>query len=312
MIGCFQLFFDDAADSGSWLRSSSAPGESASGESRAALRVSILPRRVKPGMEVQARVAARIPDEQLRFAWRVGHGAYVAGTSRFEVPADAGRTQLSVRVEQVGGPSDSGAVEASVVVGNRPPALGSVALTPKGELRVGETLRVAASATDPDGDHVRLEYGWLVNGRRLRHAGRALPADRLAVGDRVEVEVWASDGVERSPRVRVGPVVRVNSLPEITSRPPTSLGRQAFEYRVRAQDADDSRRLRFRLLEAPAGTSLDPLSGRLSWDPGQAQPGRHVVLVAVEDWIGGQTTQRFEVVVGVDPVSTGLPMAQAE
>ena len=83
-------------------------------------------------------------------------------------------------------------------------------------------------------------------------------------------------------------------------------------YRVRAQDADDSRRLRFRLLEAPAGTSLDPLSGRLSWDPGQAQPGRHVVLVAVEDWIGGQTTQRFEVVVGVDPVSTGLPMAQAE
>jgi hypothetical protein len=187
-----------------------------------------------------------------------------------------------------------------------------VQLVPGRELPVGETLRVEARAEDPDGHRVRFDYAWIVNGRRLRHSGRSLSADRLAVGDRVEVEVRASDGVESSPGVRVGPVERVNSLPEITSRPPASV-RDRFEYRVQARDPDDARRLRFSLLEGPVGASIDPLTGQLMWDPSQAEPGRHAMRIAVEDWIGGRSTQHFEVGIGVGgEVRSGLPIAQAQ
>jgi hypothetical protein len=199
------------------------------------------------------------------------------------------------------------------IAGNRAPVLDSVELVPGRELPVGEMLRVEARAEDPDGHRVRFDYAWIVNGRRLRHSGNTLSADRLAVGDRVEVEVRASDGVESSPGVRVGPVERVNSLPEITSHPPTKSGQDRFEYRVRAHDPDDARRLRFSLVEGPAGASMDPLTGQLVWDSSRAEPGRHAVRIAVEDWIGGRATQHFEVWTEVGgEVQRGLPIAQAQ
>ena len=99
-------------------------------------------------------------------------------------------------------------------------------------------MRVDALAEDPDGHRVRFEYTWIVNGRPLRHAGKQLAADRLAVGDRVEVEVRASDGVEKSASVRLGPVTRANSLPEITSLPPAAFGADRYEYRVEARDVE--------------------------------------------------------------------------
>jgi hypothetical protein len=118
-------------------------------------------------------------------------------------------------------------------------------------LRVGESLQVRASAEDPDGHDVRLEYEWLVNGLRLRHVGNELPAERLAVGDRAEVLVRASDGVESSEVLRRGPVERINALPVVTSRPPSNRRGGPFEYRIRAEDPDDARRLRLRLVGGP-------------------------------------------------------------
>ena len=66
------------------------------------------------------------------------------------------------------------------------------------------------------------------------------------------------------------------------------------------EDADDDRRLRYRLLEGPTGMKLDWLSGKLTWAPSDAQAGTHAVEIEVDDLAGGKATQTFEIRVGFE------------
>ena len=93
----------------------------------------------------------------------------------------------------------------------------------------------------------------------------------------------------------------------ITSAPGGFGGDGAFRYQVAAEDPDGDRRMRYRLLEAPPGMSVDVLFGMVTWTPTESQAGSYPVVIEVDDMEGGKSTQGFEVHVAFDG---GMPANQ--
>jgi choice-of-anchor A domain-containing protein/RHS repeat-associated protein len=79
----------------------------------------------------------------------------------------------------------------------------------------------------------------------------------------------------------------VNQAPVLLTAavPPAGVG-QGYRYRVFAQDPDRGDGLRYALVGAPAGLSIEPVSGELSWTPAAAQSGTHAFTLRVTD-LGG-------------------------
>jgi len=74
-----------------------------------------------------------------------------------------------------------------------------------------------------------------------------------------------------------------NRPPRVTSTPVTvaEIGK-SYVYRVEAID-DDNDTLSFSLPKSPAGMSIGPSNGTLSWTPNASQSGAHQVIVAISD-----------------------------
>jgi plastocyanin len=89
-------------------------------------------------------------------------------------------------------------------------------------------------------------------------------------------------------------------FPTIVSTPPGQIKAETpFSYTVQAIDPDTDTLL-FRLLDAPAGMAIDPLSGRIDWTPMAHQTGTHPVMVSVTDPHCGEDAQGFSLHVLVD------------
>lgn len=87
----------------------------------------------------------------------------------------------------------------------------------------------------------------------------------------------------------------LNNSPSIDSTPVGVAAEGVlYRYDVDASDADGDL-LGFSLLEAPAGMSINPSSGLISWAPSAAQNGLHDVRVQASDSRGGVDTQDFVV-----------------
>jgi len=85
----------------------------------------------------------------------------------------------------------------------------------------------------------------------------------------------------------------VNAAPSITSQP-SGFDNGEFRYQTRAEDPDGDRTLRYRLVQGPAGLSLDNMSGLAYWKPNADQAGRHRIRIRVEDQKGGSDEQLFD------------------
>ncbi len=69
-----------------------------------------------------------------------------------------------------------------------------------------------------------------------------------------------------------------------------------YSYPVVAQDPDGDS-LTYSLTQAPAGMTIDPISGEITWNPGPDQVGDHPVTVSASDGRGGVDTQSFTLAV---------------
>lgn len=138
--------------------------------------------------------------------------ALACGSDEASAPAPTGN---SIVAQPSGAPDD----DASAGPGLGDPVIQRVAITPP-VLTPGEEIRAVVEASDPDGDPVHLQYVWRYNGHEVRRGDKpVLYLVDLKKGDRVEVEVTASDGThESSPKsatARAGnrpPVVSAVSL----------------------------------------------------------------------------------------------------
>ncbi len=116
-----------------------------------------------------------------------------------------------------------------------------------------------------------------------------------------DVVVEASDPYGASTTQRYQLVV-VEQVPVITTDPEAlALTDQAYAYDVDAFDPQPDDTLTYSLTESPAGMSIDPLIGLISWQPGIAEIGPHNVTVRVTDTGGYYSEQNYTLSVEETP-----------
>jgi len=274
-------------------------------------RVEIEPGAPAPGGSVTAQVRVNDPDGddvELGYAWRVNGRPVRSSGNSISLGSALKGDPVSVTVTASDGWDEGDPVTATVVVGNTPPVLQSVAFDPLGTLHRGQRVTARPIAIDPDGDSLEYEYTWWVEGRELANHSEVLDTSRLRRGDEVRLRVVARDGISRSNELESAPIRVENSPPKIVSTPRNMGDARVYRYQVEAQDPDGDRRLRFRLEQAPPGMTIDPISGALSWTPPPSATGSHGVEVVVDDLQGGEARQRFTVEIseeGSEPGAAG-------
>ncbi len=128
--------------------------------------------------------------------------------------------------------------------GNLAPVIEQLTLDPSAPA-IGETVTASPVVRDPEGDPVRVEYEWRVNGRVVAKSRKpTFASDDVAKGDRIEVTAVAHDGRNASEPyrryVRIG-----NRLPLLEGvlldvEPPVRPGREIVAV-PEASDPDDDR-----------------------------------------------------------------------
>lgn len=291
--------------------------EPAAGQNRAPVvgRVALDPASPVAGGRVRAVVQASDPDGgsvRLRYAWTL-EGKPVGGDQPELLLAQARKGQdVEVVVIASDGIADGAPARARAELGNRPPRMVAVGLDPIENLGVGDTVKAVPEGEDPDADPLRYEVEWLVNDRPVAGKGLELSTKGLRSGDRVAARVRATDGRVTTDPLTSGVVAIGNSAPRITSRPSTAFEEGEFRYDVEATDADgDSTRLRYSLVDAPAGMTIDRLDGTITWRPTKEQTGKHRVEVVVEDVEGAKFGQEFELTIAAAAGTETVPAAQA-
>ena len=196
--------------------------------------------------------------------------------------------------------------QASLFVQNTAPEVISLELEPETPT-VATPIHFEAEGADPDGDPLRFEITWTVDGEPLVTSEPVLPSDRFERGSRITAEVRAHDGVEAGPAKTSTTLTVGNAPPVFTSSPGDFTGETTLRSQLRAEDPDGDRRLRFALVTGPTGLELDPVTGAIEWTPEPDQAGSHRVEVTVDDGAGGIGRQEFELSVG-----RGAPAAPAD
>jgi hypothetical protein len=234
----------------------------------------------------------------MEYSWDINGVAFGGSSAEVVLPAVKTGDTISVEVVPVLGATRGAARTASVRVKNQPPMILGLGIevaddADRNPLDDTEMWRAIARAEDPDGDSLRFEYRWFVNGKESDVNGEFFKVGDLARGDRLEVEVRASDGRVSSGPARSGEVEVGNSPPTIVSVPPRVDARGQFRYAIRAEDPDGDRRFRFSLRQAPKGMQIDDVSGIVRWEPNADQAGRHAVEIVVTDEGGAESSQSF-------------------
>jgi len=280
-------------------------------------RVSLVPRDPRPGERVQAVAEVSDPDGdavRLSYEWSLdGRPLQVRGDA-FEGRAEKGNA-LEVRVVASDGFAKSAASTARARFGNQPPILQGLSYTGASKLVPGDPLVVEPVASDPDGDELEFEYTWFVNGEEVEDVeGASFPTSKVRRGDRVRVRVVADDGTDESAPLEGVELVAENSPARFKGVPDATRDGDTFRWAFEAEDPDGDTRLRFRLVEAPSGMTIDPVLGTASWRPGPSQAGVHPIEVAVADAYGDGASIRFQITVsqGAREESAAPPAASAE
>lgn len=272
-------------------------------------RISLSPRNPRPGERIRARVEAHDPDGDavhLRYEWRV-RGERVGDGPSLHPEGHPKGTVIELRVEPHDGDLEGAIETATVQIGNQPPVMVGIVLEPLGEVSVNHDVVASPRAIDPDGDALEFRYAWTINGEPGPGDEAVLPKEAFERGDRITLTVTADDGRDESEPLESQPFEVVNAAPAITSTPGGFGDDGAFRYQVAVSDPDGDRRLRYRLLEAPEGMTVDLLKGTVVWTPAESQTGSHPVVIEVDDMAGGRATQSFQVQVAFD----GSPPANA-
>jgi hypothetical protein len=276
-------------------------------------RVEITPQLPTPQDTIVVVARASDPDGDpvtLRYVWTVN--GRPAGNDEKLAPGTASRDDVvavSVVAEDTSFSSEAMTDEVTVV--GATPHVRDITFEPM-EPTPGETV-TALVDVDNSEDDSRLEftYRWMVNGNPTGAVDKAFSTQGLRRGDRVAVEVIASDGEMASQPTRSGNLVLGNSPPKIKGIPAAVQDGDAFTYQFEAEDADGDASLRFSLGKAPAGMTIDPIYGLATWRPTADQVGDQPIEVVVKDSTGASGTLRFSVAVNATAPQAAAPDGKA-
>ncbi len=189
-----------------------------------------------------------------------------------------------------------------VVVGNSPPVVTNISIERPTDPHAPVFAKM--EAVDADQDEMQFDVRWWRNNKVVKQGPEpTLDTAGFQAKDTLEVEVTPRDQSSVGKAVRSESVYVGNSPPKIVSAPADLIGRDRYEYTVKAVDADGDP-LSFLLEAAPPGMVIHKETGHLVWQipPGQLS-GQRVRIVA-EDGQGGKAFQDFDFSLPVPVVPT--------
>jgi len=248
---------------------------------------------------------------ELGYEWNISGRPIATGESFIELEGVSKRDRIEVTVKASDGRLQSETARAEAQVRNRRPIMTGIAVRPQPEVLPGETLVATAQARDPDGDSLSYSFRWRLNGELQPESGGTFKTDALVKGDEIQAIVVASDGSADSDDLE-SVVVRVgNSPPEIDSTPQGTWTNDGFSYEIQAHDPDNDAPLRYALKTGPKGMRVDPVLGKVVWQPTPDQTGVHPIEIAVSDAAGASSVQIFEITVKLEDEQPPAPAAAA-
>lgn len=215
--------------------------------------------------------------------------------------AQVGANPVVLRVDDGRGGRAEQAFTVQVAQGNRAPSITS---TPALAATVGIAYVYDVDAVDPDGDTLAYSLDTAPGGMTIDAAtGRIAWSPAAAQVGNAPVTVRATDpaGAFVAQGFTVVVNTPANANPVFTTVAPTvATATLPYDYDADATDADGDP-VRFALVAAPAGMTVDADTGRVRWTPGLAQTGSFPVVLQATDGRGGSASQSFTVVVAVAP-----------
>ena len=192
---------------------------------------------------------------------------------------------------------DGRTASATTRVGNSPPKALAVRLDPPRDIFTGVDIRAVPEGMDPDGDELHWSYQWLINDQALpAETDQVLRGDRFRRGDRVTVQVIPSDADDAGKAYIPLALTIPNAPPRFTTTPPAAFESAVYQYEAHADDADGDD-VRYSVASAPAGMTIDPATGRLTWPITNQPTDSYSVEVVAEDGVGGRTSQQITLTV---------------
>ncbi|TKS58894.1 MAG: hypothetical protein EWM72_02546 [Nitrospira sp.] len=247
---------------------------------------------------VEVQIDAEDPEREpisFQYRWYLDN-VLLAGQTNPTLPAEQLRRGQAVSVELTpadGTQKGEAYRTASVVVGNTPPRISSVALSPQ-TIEIGERLEAMVEASDPDHDRVDLTYRWLKNNVVIKEGEEPfLMTTGLIPQDQIAVEVTAHDPSATGNSLRSAALMVGNRPPKILSVPPASDATSPYEYMVKAVDPDGDH-MTFQLDMAPPGMTIHEQSGQITWSIPSNQYGTFHIKVFAKDGQGGTAFQEFD------------------
>ncbi|QNN24371.1 LEPR-XLL domain-containing protein [Planctomycetales bacterium ZRK34] len=178
-------------------------------------------------------------------------------------------------------------------------------------IRIDSGYLYDVDAVDPDGDVLTYSLVGDDHGATIDSTSGFLVWNPQSNGD-YEFTVMVDDGHGgqdvQTWTVHVTDVNTGNSAPQLLSSPPTvaEVGK-AYAYQIIAEDADNDT-MWYQLVDnPPAGMSIDPFSGLLTWTPDAGQVGSVDVHVQVIDGRSGSADQTFSIDVSAQPRPNTTP-----
>jgi hypothetical protein len=203
---------------------------------------------------------------QYSYEWRRNGVPMVGQTGPFLLGGFAKNDSIEVTLTVSDGRATTVAT-ATATIQNSPPLLTGVELTPA-EAYTNNDLTVTFDLVEADGDPLTVTYEWRRNGSVLAGATDAtLPASVTERGDFIEVTVSATDGtVTTTANVSVTILDAPPTLSAIGAPAAASYGTLVtFDTDIADPDGEPVGGHQFELTHGPAGMTVDPITGAVTW-----------------------------------------------
>lgn len=242
----------------------------------------------------------------LKYQW-MANGAPLRGQTGPTLEPSMLQRGDSVTVELVptsGGLQGTPYQAGPVVVGNSPPVVAQISIERAADSYAPVFAKMEVA--DADRDEMQFDFRWWRNSKLVKEGPQqTLDTTGFQAKDMLEVEVTPRDQSSAGKPVRSESVYVGNSPPKIVSAPADLIGRERYEYTVKAVDGDGDP-LSFLLEVAPPGMMVHKETGHLVWQIPPGQLGSHRVRIIAEDGQGGRGFQEFHVSLPA-PVASAKP-----